>query len=415
MHYNRKIYWINDTYSDDEILKADMDGVNLNISSIYSFTTDGNTLWGLAIDVPNNRLWVTRNGSNCLNSSIVRMTLSGSSYTEIDGNICNPHDIEYYNNNIYFLMDDGLIKAEPDGTSQVSISASVSAGNGIYLAIDGLNNKAYWTLSNAVDRIDLGGTGETTIFSGVSSLMGIDTDYNNPAALPVELTSFTANLINNTIVLNWQTATEVNNYGFEIERASFQKDGTTPVRTGLEDGPMLVMTEWKTIGFVVGHGNSNSPNDYSFTDLDILVAERSLRMDAYGRSYRLKQIDTDGSFEYSDIIEVEMDLPSQFNLAQNYPNPFNPSTVIKYTIPVETRRGMLPHVTLKVYDILGREVATLVNEEQSGGSYEVTFNASAKSIHSEISSAVGGLTSGIYFYKITSGEFIDSKKMILLK
>jgi hypothetical protein len=111
--------------------------------------------------------------------------------------------------------------------------------------------------------------------------------------------------------------------------------------------------------------------------------------------YRLKQIDNDGKFAYSDEVEV-MIIPTIFELAQNYPNPFNPSTTIKYQLPISSK------VTLKMYDVLGNEVITLLNEEKEAGAYEVIFNAS-------------NYSSGIYFYRLQAGSFVETKKMILLK
>ncbi len=159
--------------------------------------------------------------------------------------------------------------------------------------------------------------------------------------VPVELTSFTANLYINSIELNWQTGTEVNNLGFEIERKYYN-------------------TEWTKIGFVEGHINSVTPNSYNFTDGNPVGSNRY--------QYRLKQIDTDGHYKYSDIVEVEMN-PNKFELFQNYPNPFNPSTKIRYQLPNES------NVEIKVYDILGNEVLTLLNENKAHGIYEVELNA----------------------------------------
>jgi len=192
---------------------------------------------------------------------------------------------------------------------------------------------------------------------------------------PVELVSFTASLTNSAdVVLNWQTATEVNNYGFEVERKilkQVQNDGES----------------WEKIGFVEGYGNSNSPKDYNFRDTNPLPGTMK---------YRLKQIDTDGTFEYSEIIEVEIGIPTKFALFQNYPNPFNPTTEISYSLPKES------DVTLKVYNTLGKEVVTLVNKRQEAGKYNVTFNAE-------------NLSSGIYFYSIRTAENASVKKMILLR
>jgi len=198
------------------------------------------------------------------------------------------------------------------------------------------------------------------------------------SGLPVELTTFTANAVNNKIELAWQTATEVNNYGFEIERA---KDTESKL--------------WEKIGFVEGHGNSNSPKHYSFIDNTVSSGKYF---------YRLKQIDIDGSFEYSNVVEINLSLSTEFYLNQNYPNPFNPATTIKYTIP-ENDGGAPLDVKLIVYDVLGREITTLVNEKQRAGSYEATFNAGSGD----------GLPSGIYFYKLTAGNFSEVKKMILMK
>jgi hypothetical protein len=185
--------------------------------------------------------------------------------------------------------------------------------------------------------------------------------------LPVELTSFTSKLLNDKVLLNWSTKTEVNNYGFDVERK--------------------VNGNWQKIGFVEGNGNSNSPKEYSFSD-NKLVGGSTF-------NYRLKQIDNDGQFEYSDIIEV-VNVPTEFALFQNYPNPFNPSTKIRYQLPAESK------VVIKIYNILGSEVMELVNDKKEAGVYEVNFNAD-------------NLSSGTYIYKINADNFVQTKKMILIK
>jgi len=197
--------------------------------------------------------------------------------------------------------------------------------------------------------------------------------------VPVELSSFTASVQSKIIYLSWSTATETNNQGFEILRKSLNED----------DG-------WNNLGFVPGHGTTTDTQQYSFTDYDVSVGKYR---------YRLKQIDFDGSFEYSNEIEVEIGSPDEFNLSQNYPNPFNPRTKIKYSISSVGARERVS-VQLIVYDVLGNEVATLVNEELSAGEYEVEFNSSA--IEHDPSS-------GIYFYQLKAGSFIQTKKMVLLK
>jgi hypothetical protein len=191
--------------------------------------------------------------------------------------------------------------------------------------------------------------------------------------VPVELISFTANMINDKVELNWQTATELNNQVFQIERRKTQDEG---------------IKEWENIGSINGSGTTTEPQSYTFIDENISAGIYQ---------YRLKQMDYDGSFEYSNEIEVYVGIaPKEFVLEQNYPNPFNPSTTIKFQLPND---GM---VTLKVYDILGNEVTTLINEQKPQGRYEVNFNASQ-------------LASGVYVYKLRAGDFISSKKMIHLK
>ncbi len=194
-------------------------------------------------------------------------------------------------------------------------------------------------------------------------------------ALPVELSSLTAAVEEKTVSLRWRTETEVNNYGFEVERAVINSKSTKQ------------KPRFEKIGFVKGHGNSNSPKDYSFID------EKPFGGSNF--QYRLKQIDTDGQIEYSDIVEVEV-LPDKFELLQNYPNPLNPSTRINYSMPE------ISFVTLRLYDVLGNEILTLVNEEKPAGNYSVEFNAA-------------NLPSGSYFYRLTTNKFSETKKMILMK
>jgi hypothetical protein len=186
---------------------------------------------------------------------------------------------------------------------------------------------------------------------------------------PVELTIFMAIVSNSSVQLSWSTATELNNHGFEIERS-------------------LDKTIWATIGFREGYGTTSEPQDYTYSDDISEISSSKLY-------YRLKQIDFNGSFEYSKIVEVEI-APTKFTLRQNYPNPFNPSTSIQYTI------ASRQFVTLKVYDVLGKEITALVNEEKSAGSYNIEFNASH-------------LATGIYYYQLRAGDYVKTKKMILLK
>jgi endonuclease/exonuclease/phosphatase family metal-dependent hydrolase len=195
--------------------------------------------------------------------------------------------------------------------------------------------------------------------------------FGNPT--PVELAFFTGSLNENNVELRWRTETEVNNYGFYIERTTENSD-------------------WITIGFVEGFGNSNSPKHYNYNDIDIYQSANY--------NYRLKQTDNDGTFEYSDVVTVTVGVPVLYSLSQNYPNPFNPQTRIDYTLPEQQ------NVSLRVYNMLGELVQELVNEVKPAGTYTITFNAS---------SAGGGLSSGIYVYVLKTPAFVSNRKMTFLK
>ena len=194
---------------------------------------------------------------------------------------------------------------------------------------------------------------------------------NVTQTLPVELTSFTASVINNKVVLNWQTNSEVNNSGFDVERSSTANNN------------------WNKIGFVEGYGTTTEQHSYSYTDKETLSGKLA---------YRLKQIDNDGSFKYSNVVEVDAgQFPGEFILDQNYPNPFNPTTNIKFAVKTEQQ------VKLKVYNVLGNLVATLFNgNAEANKFYSVEFKGN-------------NLSSGIYIYRLEAGSFIASHKMLLLK
>ena len=202
---------------------------------------------------------------------------------------------------------------------------------------------------------------------GYSSVSYFDLITFVSAVVPVELTSFNAVAANNNVELSWTTATETNNSGFEIERS-------------------LDNLNFVKVGFVRGQGTSTQIAKYSFVDNN----------SSGHLYYRLKQVDFDGSFKYSKVVEVNGSQPLTFTLNQNYPNPFNPTTIISYAVPEQS------FVSLKVYNVLGKEVASLVNNQVEAGIHKVNFNAS-------------NLSSGIYFYTIKAGKFTATKKLMLLK
>ena len=207
-----------------------------------------------------------------------------------------------------------------------------------------------------------------------ASVNYIDYIRFTPQIVPVELTSFTGAVVGNDVQLKWATATELNNRGFEIQRS-------------------ISGSAFATIAFVEGFGTTTEQKQYSFTDRNITAG--------VDHAYRLKQIDFDGTFDYSDVVNVGSTIPTEFALEQNYPNPFNPTTNIIYSVPVNS------NVTLDVYNLIGQKVVTLFEGEVEAGKHTSQFNASS-------------MSSGMYLFKLTAvgedgSQFSSSKKMTLLK
>jgi hypothetical protein len=232
---------------------------------------------------------------------------------------------------------------------------------------------------SSISKITFSGSGMNFVIAGntaitkdlsiIKNMTFNGIDGGNP--MPVELTGFTSVVNGSNVILIWNTATEINNYGFDIERNIDQKG-------------------WEKIGFVKGYGNSSTPQKFSFTDAPIGAASID---------YRLKQIDYNGQYQYSSAINVEFSralVQPKYQLSQNYPNPFNPTTTISYSLPVDG------FVSLKVYNVLGKEVSALVNENKKAGSYVVIFDGSR-------------LASGVYIGKMNAGSYISSIKMIIIK
>ena len=212
---------------------------------------------------------------------------------------------------------------------------------------------------------------------GTTVLLDANITKTNPPAeapLPVQLASFTGNVENKRdIALSWKTEMEVNNQGFDIERK--QTDGG-----------------WSKVGYIEGKGTVNTPVNYRFED-------KKLNTGKY--NYRLKQIDNNGNFEYFNLANaIEVGVPTKYDMSQNYPNPFNPTTKIDFDLPLDSR------VSITLYDISGREIKTLVNEQKTAGYYTIQFNSA-------------GLSSGTYFYRImtksSAADYIMTKKMVLIK
>ncbi len=245
-------------------------------------------------------------------------------------------------------------------------SAENNSSDDINIDVSGLEAGAKYWLSVYIEAENNGGTKITDPATGGGT--PYSAYFTTDAAFPVELSSFTANLSNNTVNLNWATATEINNYGFEIEK-SVDKDN------------------WNKIAFVNGRGNSNNVNYYAYADKNVTSGNNY---------YRLKQLDNDGAFVYSSIVEVNVNAPAKFELAQNYPNPFNPATKISYSIPEAS------NVKLTIYNTIGQVVRSINEGYKEMGSYTVEFNGR-------------DLNSGIYFYKLEAGKNSQIRKMIMVK
>jgi photosystem II stability/assembly factor-like uncharacterized protein len=260
------------------------------------------------------------------------------------------------------------INAIKSGTNEIRLSTNETTGNKMFLTT---NFGTTWTEEPLPSEAITNGVQHMRFINSNLGFAGCGLGFvlKYTGTVPVELTSFTGNVNNlGQVILNWETATEINNQGFEIERRTEDSD-------------------YRTIGFVEGYGSTTEQRSYLYKDMN---AENGINY------YRLKQVDFNGSYEYSSEVEVDVTSPLTFALEQNYPNPFNPSTNIKYSVP-ETG-----NVKLSVYNTVGEEVAVLVNGFSQSGFFEVSFNASS-------------LPSGVYLYKLQSANSVQTKKMMLLK
>ncbi len=241
----------------------------------------------------------------------------------------------------------------------------------------------HWTgtLWERKNKLSQDETNDTIRITGVSSFSPFLLTTTEDAPLPVSLTAFTGVSTNEGVKLAWETATEQDNLGFEIRRS---RDGVTEVIAHYRNTPELR-----------GRGTTLEPTQYAYTDTRV----------EQGKTYRyvLRSFDLDGTIhEYSDkAIEVHITealKPTEFALAQNFPNPFNPTTIVQYQLAENSP------VKLELYDVTGRKVATLINAWQNAGYYSFKLNANAYN-----------LSSGMYFYRLNAGNFVQTKKMMLVK
>ncbi|QQS35016.1 MAG: T9SS type A sorting domain-containing protein [Ignavibacteriales bacterium] len=360
-------------------------------------TTDGGNSWAEHSSIINEELNTIKFGTQLgfiggANGLLLRSTDSGNNWVQIPLNINKEiKSILFYSlTTIWLVGKDGLIMRSEDAGiswSQVNASSEYDFNSIVMMSPIHIGIYGRKKIDNSPLIMETHDGGNSWVFIGTPvQLESINFVYPNGSNAwaagdkgtilysshwftPVEMSSFIAVYSNGSVQLNWSTASELNNQGFEIERSTNK-------------------TDWIKIGFKEGQGTTTEQQNYSYTD-DVNGINISKLY------YRLKQMDYDGSYEFTDIVEVTV-APLKFSLSQNYPNPFNPSTNISWQSPVGS------HQTLKVYDVLGREVATLVNEYRDAGSYEVEFDASQ-------------LASGVYYYQLRTEKFSETKKMMVVK
>ena len=398
----------------DRIYKSTNSGTNWSVTN-SNLVLDGNFAFAMEISYQNSeKVFVATAPSTSIRGHIFRTINGGTNWTDITGSLPDrfPADLSVDPNddNILYLTFYGfgnphVFKTINSGDSWTNISDNLpdiptpsvivdpNNSNHIYVGTDvgvfvSTTGGGSWQdfndgLPDAVQAMDLNITVVNDVLRVMTHGNGAYERKLLSSVIPVELKSFNAAVINGTVKLQWTTATETNNLGFDIER-------TSPLPSPYQGagGPDFIgRGGWEKIGFISGHGTTTETNDYSFVD-------RNVQPGSY--SYRLKQIDFDGTFEYSPVVEVIILAPEDFALSQNYPNPFNPITNIGFRI---ANSGF---VSLKIYDMLGNELSTLISKEMNAEEYEIEFDGT-------------GFPSGTYFYRLEAGNYTETKKMVLLK
>jgi photosystem II stability/assembly factor-like uncharacterized protein len=367
---------------------------------IYRSTDNGDTWSQINSGLTTNYIYTIVVNSNghifCgTNAGVFKSTNNGNNWTSMSNGLTNSAVGCLTINSLGDLFagtGDGVFLSSDGGSNWSQVSVGLPTGSIYALIVNELNHIFASPGESGVYRSTDNGTTWSAINTGMESTTWVkaltinSSDFifagtnkglvfrstQSSSVLPIEIALFNANCIGNNVFLNWRTITEINNYGFDIERRLINT---------------LLNIEWIKIAFLQGRGTSNSPYDYTFTDQQLSPSRYV---------YRIKQIDNDGVFKYYGNAEVEVLTPRHFSLEQNYPNPFNPSTVIGYDLPNSAR------VKLALFDVLGRQVRTLVDETKPAGTYTVEFDA-------------GGLPSGVYFYRLQANEFTQTKKLVLTR
>jgi len=352
------------------------DSVNQEAGTAISMELVGNTVWFTSY----NNLAGT--SDHVYKSTDKGLTWTVSSFPAISGG-SNFVAFTDQNNGVVMCLDNTTAATTDGGVTWTTSSISGAGFRNVtsvpgfpnaYVAVGSLgisyfstDNGANWAPLTTGTTVNLYTVDASANFAWAAGNSGTILKLDG-TVLPVELTSFTASVINQQVKLNWLTASELNNNGFEVQRKAEGHD-------------------FVTVGFVKGNGTSTSKREYSFVDKSIASGKYS---------YRLKQIDFSGAYNYSNTVEVEVKILDSYSLEQNYPNPFNPTTKIGYVLKDKS------NAKVAIMNAIGQEVAVLINEEQEAGYHQLDFNAS-------------NLPSGIYFYKLEAGNFTKTMKMILLK
>ncbi|MBE0570115.1 MAG: T9SS type A sorting domain-containing protein [Ignavibacteriaceae bacterium] len=352
-------------------------------------STDGGNNWVQKSSVSSRSIFFSDNNNGWAvgsSGSIIKSIDGGESwFSKSSGTSLKLNSVHFFDNNLGVCAgNSGIVLLTADGGENwITKSTGASANLNTVLFTNACTIWMAGSNGAIINSTDLGNTWtsysgitEENLFSAsfINEYTGWFAGWNGTIIkylsdiTPVELVSFTANVQNNKVTLNWQTATELNNSGYQIERNT-------------------VNDNWINLGFVPGYGNSSSPKLYSFVDDNISAGTRF--------QYRLKQIDNDGKFDYSNIVEVEI-FPSNFELFQNYPNPFNPSTTIGFSLPKASQ------IKINIYNMIGELVETLADGTFEQGYHNISFNAA-------------NIPSGTYIYRLESSEFVQIKKMVLIK
>ncbi len=362
---NNRMFWADN--STKKIQRSTLTGTGITDIVSTGLVSPGY----VAYDLYGGKLYFADNGVGM--KKIMRCNIDGSNLEDVVTSLNQVWGIafNYLDNNIYWI-DSGVDKIQKGNVNTLPVTktdvVTGLTGNPRGIVINAAGSLIYWTdnATQDISRATTAGGSITQLFTGIPYPQGVAINWDS--SLPVELLNFSSDVTRNSVKLIWSTGFELNNKGFSVERKS--------------------AGEYKEISFVNGLGSSNNTHSYSFQDANLQTGNYS---------YRLKQVDLNGNYKYYELAnEVVVGTPKQFSLSQNFPNPFNPVTNISFELPLNL------FVELKVFDIMGREVSSIVNQQLTAGYYQFKFDAT-------------GFSSGTYFYRIKADNFTSMKKMIVVK